>query len=118
MVGYSDTVFGTQDAVTRQQMVTALWRFEQMQEIPAEAASHNLIGFKDTDSIHSYAQDAFRWACGAGIVAGNGSGQLCPGDALRREQLAVMLYQYNQLPKVQTAESKELAEDSVTVASA
>ena len=118
MVGYSDTVFGPQDMVTRQQMVTALWRFEQTQETPVEAAIHDLTGFKDISSIRSYALDAFRWACGSGIVAGDGNGQLCPDDSLRREQLAVMLYRYSQLPKVQVAESEEPAEGNTTVAGA
>ena len=102
-------MFGPQDALTRQQMVTALWRFEQMQEIPVEAASHDLTGLKDARSIQGDARDAFRWACGAGIVAGDGSGRLRPGDTLRREQLAVMLYRYSQLPKVQPAENSAAA---------
>lgn len=118
MTGYSDTVFGSQDMVTRQQMVTALWRFEQTQETPVEAATHDLTGFNDTRSIHDYALDAFRWACGAGIVAGTGNGQLSPDDSLRREQLAVMLYRYNQLPKVQPIEAGEPAEDNKNAAGA
>ena len=116
MTGYGNMVFGTQDAVTRQQMVTALWRFEQTQETPAEAATHDLTGFKDTRSIRGYAIDAFRWACGAGIVAGDGNGQLRPDDSLQREQLAVMLYRYSQLPKVQPIETEKPVEDGTAAA--
>lgn len=101
MTGYSETVFAPGDPVTRQQMVAALWRFERAQEIPAEVTADDLTGFQDVRGIRSYALDAFRWACGAGITGGSGNGQLCPEDALRREQLAVMLYRYSQLPKVQ-----------------
>ena len=116
MAGYGNMVFGTQDAVTLQQMLAALWRFEQIQEIPVETVSHDLTGFEDAGSIRSYALNAFRWACGAGIVAGDGNGRLRPDDSLQREQLAVMLHRYSQLPKVQTAESEEPAEDNVTAA--
>lgn len=63
-----------------------------------------------------YALDAFRWACGSGIVAGNG--QLSPDDSLRREQLAVMLYRYSQLPKVQPIEAEESVEDGTAAAGA
>ena len=118
MTGSSDTLFAPQDAVTREQMVTTLWCFEQAQEIPAQAVSRDLTDFRDAGRIRDDAREAFRWACGAGIVSGDSRGMLRPGEELTREQLAVMLYRYSQLPKVQTAGSQEPAEDSVTAAGA
>ena len=105
MAGYSDTIFGTEDMATRQQMVTALWRYDQTRELPVEAVFRDVASFKDADSICSYAYDAFCWACGVEIVVGDGNGQLYPDDLLQREQLAVMLYQYSQAPRMQLTES-------------
>ena len=38
--------------------------------------------------------DAVNWAAGSGIVSGYGDGRFGPNDAVTREQLAVMLYNY------------------------
>ena len=104
MMGYTNTIFAPEDTVTRQQLVTALWRFEELQEVPADTEDGDLAGFRDARSIRPYARDAFRWACGAGVVTGNANRQLLPGKSVTREQMAVMLYRYTQLPKAQIEE--------------
>ena len=107
MMGYTATAFAPEEYVTRQQLMTALWRFEKLQEIPVDSEDSDLSGFKDVNSIREYARDAFRWACGAGITTGTGDGRLRPNDPASREQLAMMLYRYSQLPKVEIPETEE-----------
>ena len=101
MTGYTNAAFAPEDTVTRQQFVTALWRFEKLQEIPVDTEDGNLEGYRDAGNVENYARDAFRWACGAGMITGNITGQLSPSQAVTREQVAMMLYRYTQLPKVQ-----------------
>lgn len=119
MMGYTATAFAPGENVTRQQLITALWRFEKLQEIPVDSEDSDLVGFKDAKSIREYARDAFRWACGAGIIAGTGDGRLCPNETASHEQLAMLLYRYSQLPKVEVpaleeSAAQEPATDSVT----
>ena len=84
-----------------------------------DSEDSDLVGFKDAKSIREYARDAFRWACGAGISAGTGDGRLCPNETASHEQLAMLLYRYSQLPKVEVpaleeTAAQEPATDSVT----
>ena len=82
--GYGDGTFGVNDAVTREQLVTQLWRWRGR---PA-AEGADLSGFTDADRISPWAADAFRWAVGAGIVHGNADGSLNPGGTASRAEVA------------------------------
>ncbi len=93
--GYEDGTFAPGEPLTRQQAVTALWRFAQSQGV-STAASADLGGFRDAGSVSGYAQAAMQWACGAGLVSGS-EGYLLPNGTIAREQLAMILLQYSRL---------------------
>ena len=105
--GYTATAFGPEDLLTRQQLVTALWRFENLQELPADTKNGDLKNYRDRKAIRPYAMEAFQWACGAGIVSGDVNHRLQPAKIATRDQMAVMLYRYAQLPKVQPETTNE-----------
>lgn len=63
------------------------------QEQVAETAAEDL--FRDVVSGQYYTQ-GIAWAAEKGIVAGYGNGLFGPDDSITREQLAVMLYRYEQ----------------------
>lgn len=63
------------------------------QEQVAETAAEDL--FRDVVSSQYYTQ-GIAWAAEKGIVAGYGNGLFGPDDPIAREQLAVMLYRYEQ----------------------
>lgn len=104
MMGYTATAFAPEENVTRQQLITTLWRFEKLQEAPVDTTDGDLTGFKDARSIRTYAREAFAWGCGAGIITGTENGQLRPNVTASREQLAMLLYRYSQLPRVELPE--------------
>ena len=105
MTGYSETVFAPGDALTREQMVTALWRYEQLQQSPVETDMTDVSVFRDARQVSGYAREAFGWACGS-IVGGTETGKLYPRELAVREQLAAILYRYSQLPRVEIPAEK------------
>lgn len=101
MQGVGSTLFAPAEPVTREQLVTVLWRYEQLQEINAEVTGGSVSSFRDGSKIHSYALEAFSWALGAGILTGSEDGLLSPASPALREQMAVVLYRYSQLPRAE-----------------
>lgn len=88
--GYGDGTFGTNDPVTREQMVALLWRYSGK---PAGTA--DLSGYKDADQISDWAREAFAWAVSVGLVQGKGDGILDPGGKATRAEVAQIVMNYD-----------------------
>ena len=91
MKGYGGGRFGTDDPVTREQMVTMLWRFMGM---PA-AENADLSAYGDADEISGWAKEAFSWAVGTGVISGKGNGRLDPKGTAKRSEVAQIVMNYN-----------------------
>ena len=87
MNGTGTGVFAPEKPVSRAMLVTMLWRMEGMPRAPGETS------FADVAEGSWYAE-AVRWAAAEGIVRGYGDRTFGSGDALTREQLAVILWRY------------------------
>ncbi len=87
--GISETLFGIGKTLTRQETVTLIYNFCLFsgKECPAEG---NLSVFTDTADTADWALDAFGWAVGKGIIAGN-NGRLNPRDSITRAELAQII---------------------------
>ena len=81
-------------ALSRQQLVTMLYRFAGSQGIRV-SASANLGGYADGRAVASYAKDAFSWAVAKGIVGGDSNGRLNPEGTATRAHFAVLLCRYS-----------------------
>lgn len=92
--GYGNDIFGTGDPVTREQMVTILWRYAQFAELTVHG--HKVLDEKYTDAadISKWAEAAFGWAVDAGIVSGTSATTLSPKDTATRAEMAVILSRY------------------------
>ncbi len=86
--GYGDGSFGAGDSITREQLAVMLWRYAG-----SPASAHTLDGFRDTNQISEYAQQALAWANENGIMSGKGEGILDPQGTATRAQVAQMLMQ-------------------------
>jgi|GEM_PF-2818013 len=86
--GVSATEFAPQAASTRAMFVTVLWRMEGS---PAAGASD----FVDVASGTWYST-AVAWAAANDIVSGVGDGFFAPTAEMTREQMATLLYRYQQ----------------------
>ena len=82
------TSFEPSRAATRAEAVTFLWR------LAGGKQTDYIIPFSDVPEDASY-REAVRWAASEGIVQGRGAG-FDPDGAVTREELAVMIYRYEQ----------------------
>ena len=92
MNGTSATTFAPGQTLTRSMMAQILYNLAGQPAVEGSAA------FTDVAAGAWYA-DAVAWAAGSGIVKGYSAAAFGPEDAVTREQLAVMLYQYAQYQK-------------------
>jgi hypothetical protein len=85
--GISDGYNGTRN-VTREEMVTMLWRYAGKPE--ADESGKDISEFADADSVTEYAKEAMAWAVSVGIINGGDNGIDPQGDATRAQVAAVM----------------------------
>ena len=94
MAGYSSGDFLPDAAITRQQLVSVLYKYTT--KILKDPASERdgLESFADRDSISSYARTSMQWAVARGIISGtreNGQLIIQPQGVVSRAQMAIML---------------------------
>ncbi|MEY8420801.1 flavodoxin [Oscillospiraceae bacterium 44-5] len=87
IAGYDDGRFGGEDSITREQIVTILWRYSGSPAVSGE-------DFADEASISGYARTAVDWARTNNIVSGVGGNRFDPQGHTTRAQLAVILRGY------------------------
>lgn len=78
--------------VTREQMVTMLWRYAGE---PGRSA--NLNRYTDAGSISDWAEDAMEWAIARGVIDGMTSTTLQPQGTATRAHCATIFMRYDQL---------------------
>lgn len=75
-------------AVTREQLVTMLWRFK------GEPTVDFLLTAKDADTVSSWAYEAMRWAVAEGIIEGDENGLVTPTATATRAQAAAIFMRF------------------------
>lgn len=94
--GVSATAFEPDRAVTREEFVSFLYRYAQLQgDIGGEPA--DLSGFQDAASVSAWAKNAVAWAVRQGIAVGVETDVLAPRGTATRAQAIAFLYRYSQL---------------------
>ena len=90
--GIGDNQFGPENTLTREQLVTMLYRYAQNKGYDV-TASADLSGYPDAGQIQSWAQEAMTWAVAEGIVEGM-DGNLNPAGSATRAQIATILMRF------------------------
>ena len=80
-------------ALTRQQMVTILYRWAQQMGYDVSGRA-DLSAFPDNASVAAYATEPMTWAIAEGIISGTTEGLLNPAGTATRAQFAVILYRF------------------------
>lgn len=94
--GYGNSLFGTFDPVTREQIAAILWRHTGSPSAEAGAT------FSDVSAISDWAVDAVNWAYAVGIVGGKENNRFDPKASATRAEVATMLRNYlsqNEVPQ-------------------
>ncbi len=93
--GYGDSLFGTNDSITREQLAVILYNYAKYKgyDVTATAA---LTAFNDTASISSWARAAMAWANAEGLINGISNTSLSPKGNATRAQVATILMRFIQ----------------------
>ena len=90
--GTTDTTFAPGEDITREQLVTVLYRYAESKGYDV-SASADLTGYPDAGQVQDYAQPAMAWAVAEGIVEGV-DGNLNPAGNATRAQISTILMRF------------------------
>lgn len=91
--GYNAETFAPDDAVTREQMATLLYRYGEFKGYDLSGAA-DFSSFRDAGLVSDWAADAIAWAVHAGILQGDDNNQLLPLDSATRAEVATLLQRF------------------------
>ena len=93
--GYGGGLFGSEDAVTREQLAVILYRYAVYKGYDVSIGEDtNILSYDDFADLSEYAIPAMQWACGAGIVNGTSASTLTPQGEATRAQVAAVLMRF------------------------
>ena len=96
VTGVSETAFAPNEPVTREALVTILYRYASLkQNLPA--AGDELSRFADGKQVSAYARNAVNWALQTGLLTGVSETKLSPKGLATRAQIAVLLERFLKL---------------------
>lgn len=92
ITGYENGTFGPNNTITRQQLVTMLYRYAQKMGYDVSVGEDtNILSYNDFAEFSEYAIPALQWACGAGVISGYDDGTLKPHQVATRAQTVQIL---------------------------
>lgn len=95
--GTSETTFNPTGEITRQDLVTLLYRYTKNSGKDVSVGEDtNILSYEDVASVKEYAIEAFQWACGTGVIGGS-NGNLLPRDNTTRAHLATIVMRYAEM---------------------
>lgn len=90
--GMGESTFGPNDAITREELVTLLYRYAQY--FGHSCIGTSIEGFVDAGSVSAYAYNAMCWAYKAGVVTGTTGSRLNPQGTASRAEAAQMIMSF------------------------
>jgi hypothetical protein len=95
MDGYGNGKFGPNDAMTREQLVTIVYRYAKYKGIDVSAGENtNILSYADAQNVSQWAIPAMQWAVGSGLITGRTASTLNPGDNASRAEIATIMMRY------------------------
>lgn len=93
--GVGGNRFTPESAVSREQLAVMLYNYAKFKGFDVSVGKDtNILSYNDAANISDYAYSALQWACGAGIMNGDGSGNLNPKSSATRAEVAAMLQRF------------------------
>ena len=92
--GTSDTTYSPNENLTREQLVTFLYRYVKSNDVNVNLET-NILSYDDAFDISEYAMEAFQWACGEGIIKGKTESTLNPHDLVTRAEVATIMMRFD-----------------------
>ena len=92
--GMPDGTYAPNQALTREQMASILYRYAEYKGIDVSARA-DLSTFTDGTTVSPWAQDVIQWAVAEKLMSGNGN-ELQPKGTASRAQVATVLMNYSE----------------------
>ena len=89
--GVSENLFAPDKSLTRQELVTFLYRFAEEMGYDRTATT-DLSAYTDAGEVQPYAVEAFQWAVAEGVIKGTTDTTLDPEATTTRAQVSLMVY--------------------------
>ena len=99
VTGYTESSFGPNDAITREQLAAILYRYIKTQGQGFTGMWYFPLRYDDAASISDWADEAMHWCVMKGVLNGTGETTLSPQLTATRAQLAAILQRFCELPK-------------------
>ena len=93
--GFPEGTFAPDNALTREQIVTILYRYAQKKGL-ATTKRADLSKYTDEGEIADWAQDAMAWANAEGVLNGRSETMLAPNGTATRAEIAALLMRFIQ----------------------
>ncbi len=92
VTGYNDGRFGVGDKITREQLVTFLYRYANYKNIDVENVTDTKAkAFPDYNRVTDFAEEPIIWAIDKGVINGK-SGYIAPQGNAQRCEIAQIMY--------------------------
>lgn len=95
ITGYDNGTFGPADDITREQLVTIMYRYAKMKGQDV-TATETFERFPDAEWVSEFAKEAMNWAVDREIIKGTDDGRLEPQGNVSRAVCATIITRYTQ----------------------
>ena len=93
--GYGNGKFGPNDDLTREQLVTIMYRYAKDKGIDVSVGEDtNILSYDDAFDVSEWAIPAMQWAVGNGLISGRTASTLNPKDKATRAEIATIIMRY------------------------
>lgn len=92
MVGYSDVFFGGEDPVTREQLATILYSYEELFGVGTQSTNDSALSrYTDHQNTTNYSRNALAWCVNEGLLLGTNN-QIRPKENATRGEIAFAVF--------------------------
>ena len=96
--GYDTGLFGVNDNITREHLVTMLYRY-WLHLGGDGSVQTDLTAFADAGTVSEYAREAMAWAVAQGLIQGRPGNLLAPAEGATRAELCTILVRFQALER-------------------
>ena len=94
VTGY-DGRFAPDDPVTREQIVTILYRYAKLTGTDVSVGEDtNILSYDDAFDVSEWAIPAMQWAVGSGVIGGKTASPLAPRDTAAQAEIATIMERF------------------------
>jgi len=91
VTGYGNSIFGTNDPITREQMANVIKNYIQAMNASISTKSDSSLKFSDESQVSSWAKEAVEFMRTTGLITGVGNNAFAPRNNVTRAEVATVI---------------------------